>query len=174
MDRWLGWRSIANKLLMNVSAQAVRLRAAELGFNLVGITPAAPSPRLDAYFRWIDAAMHGTMGYMAREDRQARRRDLNVILPGVRSLIVVGLDYHALSVPADVLTDPGRGRIAAYAWGHDYHDLIAPRLEALAEWLSAIQRRTVGASRLRRYGRDSGTEPRPTSRDWALSARTRC
>jgi epoxyqueuosine reductase len=115
--------------------QSVKSWAVELGFNLVGITPARPSPRLDAYFRWLDSNMHGSMGYMAREDRQARRRDLNVILPGVKSIIVVGLDYHALSIPADVLGDPSRGRIAAYAWGLDYHETMAPRLEALADWL---------------------------------------
>src|SRR5260221_8995584 len=81
--------------------------------------------------------MQGEVGYMAREDRRARRQDLNVILPGAKSIILVGLDYHALSVPADVLSDPSRGRIAAYAWGHDYHDLMAPRLKALADWLRA-------------------------------------
>ena len=70
-----------------------------MGFNLVGVTRADPSPRLDAYLRWIDAGMHGEMGYMARPDRQARRRDLNVILPGVRSLVVVGLDYRTVTIP---------------------------------------------------------------------------
>src|SRR3954454_14006840 len=121
-----------------MEAQAVRAQAASLGFNLVGITPAAPSPRLNAYFQWINAAMHGTMGYMARDDRQIRRRDLNVILPGVQSMILVGLDYHALSVPAEILNDPGRGRIAAYAWGADYHEIMTPRLEALAQWLGGM------------------------------------
>lgn len=79
--------------------------------------------------------MHGEMGYLAREDRQSRRHDLNVILPGVRSLIIVALDYHALHLPESILSDPSRGRIAAYAWGQDYHDLMIPRLETLAEWL---------------------------------------
>ncbi len=120
---------------MVVSAQAVQARAVELGFNLVGITRAEPSPRLNAYLRWIDLNMHGTMGYMAREDRQARRRDLNVILPRVQSLVMVGLDYHALNMPDVLLNDPSRGRIAAYAWGFDYHDVMTPRLEALAAWL---------------------------------------
>ncbi len=121
---------------MVFSASALKTRALELGFNLVGLTRAQPSPQLDAYFRWIDAGMHGSMAYMARPDRQARRRDLNVILPGVRSLVVVGLDYRA-RVPDAPLRDPSRGRIAAYAWGLDYHDVIAPRLEQLAAWLSA-------------------------------------
>ncbi len=127
---------------MAFSADAVKSRARELGFNLVGLTRAAPSPQLDAYFRWIDAGMHGTMGYMARPDRQARRRDLNAILPGVRSLLVVGLDYRA-SVPDALLTDPARGRIASYAWGLDYHDVIAPRLETLERWLSDESGRTL-------------------------------
>jgi epoxyqueuosine reductase len=79
--------------------------------------------------------MHGTMGYMARPDRQQRRRDLNAILPGAQSMIVVGLDYGTLTVPNELLNDPSRGRIAAYAWGLDYHDVMTPRLHQLAEWL---------------------------------------
>ncbi len=118
----------------------LKTKAVELGFNLVGITRAAPSPMLDAYFRWIDSGMHAGMGYMARPDRQARRRDLNVILPGIKSLIVVGLDYHTGVVPPSILADPARGRIAAYAWGADYHDIMTPRLETLAEWLAVEQR----------------------------------
>jgi epoxyqueuosine reductase len=123
-------------MLMTFSSQLLKGKAAELGFNLAGVAPAEPSPTLDAYFRWLDAGMHGTMGYMARPDRQERRRDLNVILPGVRSLVVVGLDYRTW-LPEDALTDPSRGRIAAYAWGADYHEIITPRLEQLAAWLSA-------------------------------------
>jgi epoxyqueuosine reductase len=122
---------------MALSAYALKRKALELGFNLVGITPAQPSPRLDAYFRWIDAGMQGEMGYMARPDRQARRRDLNVILPGIRSLVVVGLDYHTAAIPEAILNDPSRGRVAAYAWGLDYHDRMLPRLETLADWLAA-------------------------------------
>jgi epoxyqueuosine reductase len=117
------------------SSADLKTRALELGFNLIGITPAEPSPHLDSYFRWVEAGMQGTMGYMSRPDRQARRRDLNVILPGGRSLVVVGLDYASAAIPDDVLHDPSRGRIAAYAWGLDYHDILTPRLEALAEWL---------------------------------------
>ncbi len=127
---------------MAFPAQRLKAKALELGFNLVGITPAEPSPTLDAYFRWIDAGMHGEMGYMARPDRQARRRDLNGILPGVRSLIVVGLDYRA-DVPDTLLADSARGRIASYAWGMDYHDLMTPRLEALAEWLAVESGRAL-------------------------------
>ncbi|MBI5670781.1 MAG: tRNA epoxyqueuosine(34) reductase QueG [Chloroflexi bacterium] len=128
---------------MAFSTELLRAQARALGFNLIGATRAEPSPTLDAYFRWIDAGMHGAMAYMARPDRQERRRDLNVILPGVRSLVVVGLDYRTLGVPHNVLADPSRGRIASYAWGLDYHDILTPRLEALAHWLRDHSRQTI-------------------------------
>lgn len=145
-------------------AAQVKARAAALGFNLVGITHAAPAPHLDAYLRWIDAGMHGDMGYMARPDRQARRRDLSVILPGARSLIVVGLDYRQLDLPESLLNDPARGRIASYAWGLDYHDIMTPRLEQLAGAIAAEAERAVGhkvyvdtgALLEREHGREAG------------------
>lgn len=137
-----------------VSFPAARLKqqAVALGFNRVGLTAAHPSPQLDAYLAWIDAGMHGSMGYMARPDRVARRRDLNVIVDGARTLIVVALDYHALDIPAAALEDPARGRIASYAWGVDYHDIMTPRLEALADWL----RRESGADVRQRVYVDTG------------------
>lgn len=127
--------------------QDLQQRASDLGFNFAGVTRAEPSPYLDAYQRWIDAGMQGSMNYMARPDRVIRRQDLNVILPGVQSLIMVGLDYRPLidAQSEAVLADQARGRIASYAWGLDYHDILTPRLEQLAQWL---QEQTGSASRV--------------------------
>lgn len=116
---------------------ALRDQAAALGFNRVGVIPAGPARRLDAYLRRIADGMHGEMGYLARPDRVARRRDPGIILPGVRSFVVVGLDYYTADVPPELAADPSRGRISNYAWGVDYHDVMTPRLEALAGWLRA-------------------------------------
>jgi epoxyqueuosine reductase len=126
-----------------VSSERLKLRARELGFTLTGIIPAAPSPDLDAYLRWIDAEMHGSMGYLARPDRVERRRDLNLILPGVRSLVMIALDYATQAVDPAILSDPSRGRIAAYAWGIDYHHVMTAHLEALADWLCAESGRNL-------------------------------
>jgi epoxyqueuosine reductase len=114
----------------------VRTRAAALGFSGAGAIPAAPAATLPAYERWIDAGMHADMGYMARPDRVARRRDLTLILPDVRTLVLVTCDYGA-ALPPGILDDPARGRIAAYAWGADYHPLMTERLHTLARELGA-------------------------------------
>ncbi len=115
--------------------EALRHEAAALGFNRVGVIPAGPARRLDAYLRWIAAGQHGAMGYMARPDRVERRRDPGVILPGVQSVVVVGLDYYTAELPPALAADPARGRFSNYAWGVDYHEVMTPRLEALGEWL---------------------------------------
>ncbi|MFQ5398767.1 MAG: tRNA epoxyqueuosine(34) reductase QueG [Anaerolineae bacterium] len=115
----------------------LRRKALTLGFSRVGVTPARPGRRLDAYLRWIAQERHGAMGYMARPDRVIRRQDLDVILPGVQSIICVGLDYYTARLPDEIGGDPSRGRISNYAWGLDYHDIMTPRLQALAEWLVA-------------------------------------
>ncbi len=120
-----------------LASAIVKAQAQALGFNLCGITPARPAPHVEAYLRWIDQGLHGSLNYMARPDRVARRRDLNEILPGAVSLILVALDHHQLRLPENIEHDPARGRIALYAWGADYHELMLPRLEALAQQLRA-------------------------------------
>jgi epoxyqueuosine reductase len=119
--------------------QNLTQKAHSLGFNMVGWVTAVPSPNLHAYLTWIAAEMHGQMGYLARPDRLARRQDLNVILPGVQTIICVGLEYSTVPLPPTIANDPGRGRISNYAWGVDYHDIMTPRLEALAAWLKTQQ-----------------------------------
>ncbi len=106
-----------------------------LGFTGVGISDAKPARRLDAYIDWLANDFHGEMGYMARPDRVARRRDLNEVLPGVRSIISVSVDYQPPRLPEELAQDPSRGRISNYAWGIDYHKLIEDRLNELSQWL---------------------------------------
>ena len=121
---------------MSLTAASIKDQAGELGFNLCGVTPALPSPTLSAYMRWIERGMQGQMGYMARSDRVRRRQDLREIMPGAKSLILVGMDYYARFADEETLNDPSRGRIAAYAWGLDYHQVLELRLELFAEWLT--------------------------------------
>jgi epoxyqueuosine reductase len=120
---------------MTFLTQNLKQKAVELGFNLIGLTRAESSPTLDAYRKWIAQGMHGEMGYMARPDRIMRRANLNHILPDAASIVMVGLDYRTLEIHESVLNDPKRGRIASYAWGLDYHEILESRLEQLAQWI---------------------------------------
>lgn len=117
--------------------------ARDLGFDLVGITPARPLPHIKAYHSWLAQGYHGEMGYMARPERVERREDAAKILPGVRSIICVGLNYFSDVLPTSLRRDPSRGLISNYAWGLDYHDLMTPRLEKLAAFVGAEAGREV-------------------------------
>lgn len=135
-----------------MNSLALKQQATTFGFNRIGITSAHPSPTLAAYLTWVEQNMNGMMGYLARPDRVQRRQDLNMILPGVQSIILVALDYTTLQPPQSVLDDPLRGRISTYAWGADYHSIMLPRLEALAEWLQ----QQINATVHHRYYVDTG------------------
>lgn len=128
---------------MPISVKNIKHKAIELGFNLVGITPAKPSPTLSAYMRWINQGMHGKMGYLARPDRITRRQNLKDIMPSAESLILVGMDYRTQFADEAILGDPSRGRIASYAWGLDYHNILEIRLQMFAEWIAEQTQDTI-------------------------------
>jgi len=115
----------------------IRSRAREMGFDLVGIAPAHASAHGDAYERWVALGMHGEMGYLAREDAVARRKDPAVLVPGARSAVVVGLRYYVPDADPGAPNDAARGIVARYARGDDYHELMKERLIALQEWIAA-------------------------------------
>ena len=126
-----------------LTADRVRERALELGFDLIGFAPAGLTPGAQRFVDWLAAGHHGEMGYLAREDAVGKRINPSLVLPGVRTMVTVGVSYESLAVPADVLQDPSRGRIARYAWGLDYHDVITPTLRAFGEWIAKESRAYV-------------------------------
>ncbi|MFQ5459754.1 MAG: tRNA epoxyqueuosine(34) reductase QueG [Anaerolineae bacterium] len=117
-------------------ARRLKAKARALGFGLVGVTSPVPSPRgAAAYLSWLADGLAGEMVWMGRPDRVRRTRDPRRSLPAARSLIVVGCGYYSGAIPPDLRADPSRGIIASYAWGRDYHDVMLPRLHALAAWI---------------------------------------
>ena len=150
-------------IMLSTITEKIKQEALSLGFNLVGIVPARPAERLDAYFRWLSLDYHGQMSYLSRPDRVLRRKDLDAILPDVKSIVCVSLDYHTLALPEEITNDPARGRISNYAWNLDYHDIIVPRLEELAR---QIVRWTSGRAECKVYS-DTGAI---LERDHAQSA----
>ena len=127
--------AITDSLAAARAADAVKRRAREAGFDLVGIAPAAPSQYRAYLRRWLDDGRAGSMHYLA--NRFDERTDPAAYLPGARSVICVALNYH---VPLEPAPEAGRGRhgrVARYALGDDYHEAIKSRLHALADWLRA-------------------------------------
>ncbi len=104
--------------------------AQSLGFALVRVARALPPPHAEAFHRWLAAGHAGEMGWMERNAE--RRTDPQLVLPGAKSIIVLAMNYHPGNVPGKGSMD----RIARYAWGGDYHDLITPRLRQIEAFLA--------------------------------------
>jgi epoxyqueuosine reductase len=119
-------------------AARVKARAAEFGFGPVGITTAEPFVAdLDRTLAWLRDGLNAGMAWMT-EDRARKACDPELLLPGARSLVVVGAPYADPADPADLAASDARGRIARYARGADYHDVIRARLAELADALREV------------------------------------
>jgi epoxyqueuosine reductase len=112
---------------------AVKARARELGFDDVAIGPATPVEHGDAFARWLDAGHAGTMAYLERTRRE--RVDPGFLLPGARSVVAVAASYHAGADGDAEAAERGWAPVARYARGRDYHDVLRPRLLALAQFI---------------------------------------
>ena len=114
----------------------LRREADRLGFARLGIAPADPARRPpfvhEAFRRWLDAGLAGVMEPWLRE-HEPLRRDARALLDDARSVIMLATDYATTA--DDAGGGAGRGRVARYAWGDDYHDLLRARVNDLAAWL---------------------------------------
>ena len=121
----------------------VKDQARSLGFTLVGVTTPDPPPHVDAYQRWLSLGRQGAMGYLARPAAVARRQDPRRILPECQSVLVLGIPYDNPASRPRPERGAAQGRVAAYAWGDDYHEVLKSRLQALAEFIEAAAGRPV-------------------------------
>lgn len=120
----------------SVLAARVKGRAAELGFDLAGIASAEPfDAELQRTLAWIEQGLNGSMGWITPE-RTRRACHPDELLTGARSIVVVGASYARPEPdPSDAAP---RGRIARYARGADYHDVMKARLSKLAADIRAL------------------------------------
>jgi epoxyqueuosine reductase len=110
--------------------------ARSLGFDLCRIAPCLQPAHTNEFRDWLRKGAAGEMGYMERGE--AKRCDPQEVLPGARSIIVLALNYWqgepATNAEGRSLTG-AHGRIARYAWGDDYHDLIQAKLDVIDNFL---------------------------------------
>ena len=116
----------------SLGSTQIKEKALELGFHKVGIADVnvteTPVQRLQA---WLALGYHADMEWM----RNPKRQNIKLVMPEVRSLICVALNYY---------TEHQRpqkqeyGKISRYAWGRDYHKVILKKLKVFSNWLESF------------------------------------
>ncbi len=111
--------------------QIIKDKARQLGFALTGVTTPDPPPHYTTFERWLAQGHHGSMAYLASERSRLRRADPRQILAECKSILVLATPY---SPPLPV--EEGSGvRVAAYARGLDYHDVLPARMKELVHFI---------------------------------------
>ncbi len=106
-------------------------RARALGFDDCRVARAETPAHAREFRTWIE---EGAAGDMAWLERGAEKRcDPQLVLAGARSVVVLTMNYWQGEAGAP---RAGGGRIARYAWGDDYHDLIERKLQQLNQFLA--------------------------------------
>ena len=125
---------------MNLATK-VKDRAYQLGFDLVGISPAKPSQTVDFYSRWLARGYMGEMSYLERH--LEKKIDPRRLLTGTCSAISLGINYFTHDIPDEKKYDASRGLISRYAWGDDYHDIIHRKLKKLLSFIKSEAHKEV-------------------------------
>ena len=115
--------------------------ARELGFSQIGVADIDLSSAEPGLLAWLDAGFHGSMAYMAAHGLKRARPA--ALVPGTVRVITARLDYLPRGAPADWvagewqrLREPGQAVVSVYARGRDYHKVLRPRLQRLADRLA--------------------------------------
>jgi len=118
--------------VINISAY-IKALAKEEGFMYCGIAKALrledDERRLE---KWLNKEMHGKMGYM--ENHFDLRVDPTKLVPGAKSVITFLMNYYPKEQQMQDVP-----KIARYAWGEDYHEVIRAKLKTI---LSKIEEKT--------------------------------
>lgn len=109
-------------------------QAHALGFELVGVAPAQVPTGLNRFLDWLEQGYAGQMNYL--NTGAAARSSPESVLPGVRSIVMLGMSYHHPKLREET-TPLLHGKVAAYAHGKDYHELLWSKLNSLRDWLLA-------------------------------------
>ena len=112
--------------------EGIRAQGYGLGFDLVGITTLGRMDTASHFDEWLDRGYAGEMHYLPKW--ASKRRDSRLPYDGVRSAIVVAMDYGG-AAPS--------GPVARYARGDDYHDVLDAKLRELHKWIAAELGRDV-------------------------------
>jgi epoxyqueuosine reductase len=143
----------------NAVKQSIVARATALGFDSCRVARATAPRHAEQFQSWLADGAAGEMQWIERG--AAKRCDPQQVLPGARSVLIVALNYwqgpereskerrftnrrradgglEAAAPWSSPRRDAAAGRIARYAWGEDYHDLMLEKLKQLGAFLSDL------------------------------------
>jgi epoxyqueuosine reductase len=116
----------------------LKLRARGLGFELAGIAPATDADGFAHLQDWLAQGFAGDMDYLQRHG--AARQHPAAVLPDVRSVVMVAMCYPPTAHAVSEL----HGKVARYAVGADYHDVLRQKLNELLAFVQLIRPGTQG------------------------------
>jgi epoxyqueuosine reductase len=108
-------------------ADLLKSWALEAGFDRAGVAGLEPSAHGEAFLRWLARGDQAGMGWFER--RVEARLEPAKVVPGTRSALCVALQYYPLA--DDEPENDLWPRVARYARGRDYHDVMQDRLKVL-------------------------------------------
>jgi epoxyqueuosine reductase len=108
------------------------VRARDLGFDSCRVADCAIPPHADEFRNWLREGAAGEMSYLERGEE--KRCDPQKVLAGARSVIILALNYWQ-GEHSKAQGNEAAGRIARYAWGDDYHELIKAKLDKIDNFL---------------------------------------
>ncbi|MEB3218706.1 MAG: tRNA epoxyqueuosine(34) reductase QueG [Nostocales cyanobacterium 94392] len=118
--------------LTPINSVQIKEKALELGFHKVGIAAATVTDtQAEKLQAWLALGYHADMEWMGNPNRQ----NIKLVMPEVRSLICVALNYYT---PHQRPEGTEYGKISRYAWGRDYHKVMQKKLKALSNWLQSL------------------------------------
>jgi epoxyqueuosine reductase len=128
-------RFILGPMHPRAAADLLKSWALEAGFDRAGVADLAPLEHGEALVRWLERGDQAGMEYLGR--RLETRLDPSQVFPGARSVLCVALQYHPLyKEDGERQPEPSGDlwrRVARYARGKDYHDVMGARLQALED-----------------------------------------
>ena len=115
-------------------ATRIKQRAAELGFQQLGITDTHLGEHIERYQQWLAANYHGSLSYMSQHG--SKRWQPALLIEGTLRVLCVRMNYLAEPPPSEMPeTQPEQAYISRYALGRDYHKLLRARLAKLIQFI---------------------------------------
>ncbi|MHC4271862.1 MAG: tRNA epoxyqueuosine(34) reductase QueG [Planctomycetota bacterium] len=119
--------------------EEIKQKAFDFGFDLVGITDAAPLEPgfFKSFSKWLDAGYAADMHYL--QNNLEKRFDPQKLLPNAKSIICLGLNYKPTELNTEQKVSKEHfGKIVSYALYEDYHQFIKNKLRWFVVFLNQV------------------------------------